>query len=82
MTRKPFSLLKLPNNEDPILHRLDTLKRYLLEDDTGEYIDELLVTVEEWCREYAPGQFTEIDRMETKIGEARFWLNEFFGESS
>jgi len=72
-----MKLLTFPYESDPILNRIDSLKKHLREDDTGDYLDELLLIIEEYCREYPTGEYPEIDKLEAKISEARFWLNEF-----
>ena len=73
-----MKVLVFPYHGDPILNRLQSLKKHIQEDDTGEYLDDLLLIVEEFCKEFPTGEFPEIDKLEQKVSEARFWLNEHF----
>ena len=73
-----MKLLTFPYHGDPILNRIQNLKRYIYEDETGEYLDDLLLIVEEFCKEFPSEEFPELEKLEAKIGEARFWLNEHF----
>jgi len=73
-----MKLLSFPYHGDPILNRIQNLKKYIQADETGEYLDDLLLIVEEFCKEFPAEEFPEIAKLETKVGEARFWLNEHF----
>lgn len=75
-----MKLLKFPFKGDPILNRIESLQKHVLEDDSGEYLDEILFLVENYCRRFPMGEYPELDKVEQKIAEARFWLNEYMSD--
>lgn len=73
-------LLKNSPDEDPIINRIDSLKQYVLDDPTGIYVDELLVMIIDYCRQFPSDHSVEVTKTEEKISEARFWFNEYLEE--
>jgi len=80
MSEPALTLLKFPLSNDPILNRIDSLRKHIEEDETGDYADELCVLLINYAANFPAEEYPEMVAFERRLGEARHWLNEAFGE--
>ena len=77
-----MKLLKFPEKYgDPILNRIHSIEKFVLEDVEGLYVDELLLILINYLLQYNADEYPELDRAEAHLNEARYWMLEHFHEN-
>jgi hypothetical protein len=71
-----MKLLKFPH-VDPALSRIDSLRKFIDHDTSGEYVDEILLMLTEWAASI-DSEDPSLIAFYAKLIEARSWLWEFY----
>jgi len=77
---KDFKLLKLPLSEDNIQNTIDRLAKVLPEDETGDYVIQLLDILIDYFSSFPYNESVELNRAECRLCECRFWLEQFYSD--
>jgi len=75
---KDFKLLNLPLSEDRIQNTIDYLSRQLPEDETGDYVLQLVEVLLDYFKTFPYSESVELNRAECRLGECMYWLEKFY----
>ncbi len=79
---KDFKLLHLPLSEDRTENIINSLGKILPEDESGDYIIQLIDVLLDYFSNFPYSESPELNRAESRLVECKYWLEQFYSDES